>query len=85
MHDGSQLRLRKLHEDYDPTHKANAIKMLTEVHDKGEVLTGVFYVDTQKPDFTTLLNMVDEPLATLSQERTRPGREVLAEIMEAHA
>jgi 2-oxoglutarate ferredoxin oxidoreductase subunit beta len=84
MHDGSHLRLRKLHEGYDPTDKAGAIKMLTEVHDKGEVLTGVFYVDTQKPDFTVLLNLVDEPLATLPQERTRPGREVLAEIMEAH-
>jgi 2-oxoglutarate ferredoxin oxidoreductase subunit beta len=84
LHDGSQLRLRKLHEDYDPTDKANAIRMLMEVHEKGEVLTGIFYVDTQKPDFASLLNMVDEPLATLPQERTRPGREVLAEIMEAH-
>ena len=50
------------------------IKMLMEVHDKGEVLTGVFYVDTQKPDFATLLNMVDEPLATLPQvaDASRP-------------
>src|SRR6201986_4031624 len=36
MHDGSQLRLRKLHETYDPTDRANAIRMLTEVHEKGE-------------------------------------------------
>jgi 2-oxoglutarate ferredoxin oxidoreductase subunit beta len=84
LHDGSHMRLRKLHEDYDPTDRTNAIKMLMDVHEKGEVLTGVFYVDTQKPDFATLLNMVDEPLATLSQERTRPGREVLAAIMDAH-
>jgi len=84
LHDGSHLRLRKLHEDYDPTDKVNAMKMLMEAHHKGEVLTGVFYVDTQKPDFTTLLNMVDEPLATLAPERTRPGREVLAKLMEAH-
>ncbi len=79
------LRLRKLHEDYDPTDKVNAMKMLMETHAKGEVLTGVFYIDTQKPDFTSLLNMVDEPLATLPQERIRPSREVLAEIMEAHS
>ena len=85
LHDGSSLRLRKLHEDYDPTDKVNAMKMLMETHEKGEVLTGVFYIDTQKPDFTSLLNMVDEPLATLPQERTRPSREVLAEIMEAHS
>ena len=84
LHDGSHLRLRKLHEDYDPTDKVHAVKMLTESHDKGEVLTGVFYVDTQKPDFTTLLNMVEEPLATLPSERTRPGRDVLSQLMGAH-
>jgi len=84
MHDGSHMRLRKLHENYDPTDKVQAVKMLMDVHEKGEVLTGVFYVDTQKPDFSTLLNMVDEPLATLPESRTRPSRAVLAELMEAH-
>ena len=79
------MRLRKLHEDYDPTDKVSAVKMLMEAHDKGEVLTGVFYIDTQKPDFTALLNMVDEPLATLAAERIRPGREVLAQIMAEHS
>src|SRR5437879_8343386 len=44
MHDGSRLHLRKLEEDYDPTNKIRAITRLTEAHDKGEVLTGVFYV-----------------------------------------
>ena len=84
MHDGSHMRLRKLHENYDPTDKVQAVKMLMDVHEKGEVLTGVFYVDTQKPDFSTLLNTVDEPLATLPESRTRPSRAVLAELMEAH-
>jgi 2-oxoglutarate ferredoxin oxidoreductase subunit beta len=84
LHDGSHMRLRKIHEEYDPTDKATAVKMLMDVHEKGEVLTGVFYVDTQKPDFTALLNLVEEPLATLPQERTRPAREVLTSIMEAH-
>jgi 2-oxoglutarate ferredoxin oxidoreductase subunit beta len=84
LHDGSQLRLRKIHEEYDPTDKIRAIQMLGQSHDRGEVLTGVFYVNTQKPDFATLLNMVDEPLATLPESRTRPGREVLTELMEMH-
>jgi 2-oxoglutarate ferredoxin oxidoreductase subunit beta len=84
MHDGSHMRLRKLHENYDPTDKTRAVQMLMDVHEKGEVLTGVFYVNTQKPDFSTLLNMVDEPLATLPESRTRPSRAVLAELMEAH-
>src|SRR5277367_5336995 len=81
MHDGSHLRLRKLHEDYNPASRTTAVKALMEAHVKGEVLTGVFYVDTQKPSFTDLLNLVDEPLAALPQERTRPSKQVLDEIM----
>jgi 2-oxoglutarate ferredoxin oxidoreductase subunit beta len=84
MHDGSHMRLRKIHEDYDPTDKSRAVKMLMDVHEKGEVLTGVFYIDTAKPNFSTLLNTVDDPLATLPESRTRPPRAVLAELMEAH-
>src|SRR5437660_4467219 len=37
MHDGSQLRLRKLEEDYDPIDRVNAIRRLNESHEKGEV------------------------------------------------
>jgi len=81
LHDGSHLRLRKLHEDYDPRSRMTAVKALMEAHERGEVLTGVFYVDTQKPSFTDLLNLVDEPLATLPEERTRPSKQVLQEIM----
>jgi 2-oxoglutarate ferredoxin oxidoreductase subunit beta len=83
MHDGSHLRLRKLHEEYSPSNRVDAVKLLMETHARGEVLTGVFYVDTQQTDFTTLLNMVDEPLATLPEERVRPGREVLAQLMNS--
>src|SRR3984957_9500939 len=82
MHDGSHLRLRKLHEDYDPTDRIAATEALMSAHAKDEVLTGVFYIDTKKPSFTEMLNMVDEPLGTLPQERVRPGREVLDEVMQ---
>src|ERR1700741_1890072 len=75
MHDGSHLRLRKLEEDYDPTDKIYAIKRLGEARDKDEVLTGVFYVNTQADSFLEMLNMTDEPLATLPESAVRPGRE----------
>ena len=81
MHDGSHLRLRKLHEDYDPSNRISAVKALMESHEKGEVLTGVFYVDPKKPNFIDLLNVVDEPLGQLAPERVRPGKPVLDEIM----
>jgi 2-oxoglutarate ferredoxin oxidoreductase subunit beta len=82
MHDGSHLRLRKLTEDYDPSDRVHAIKTLLESHAKGEVLTGVFYVDTKKPSFIDLLNLTERPLASLSVEELRPSQRVLQEVME---
>jgi len=77
MHDGSSLRLRKLLEDYDPTDKVLAVKTLMQSHENNEVLTGVFYVNTEMPTFIDLLNLVDSPLGTLDQLQTKPAREVL--------
>ena len=75
-------RLRKLHEDYDPTNRVAAISALMNAHAKEEVLTGIFYLDTTKPSFTEMLNLVDEPLGTLPSERVRPGKAVLDEVMQ---
>lgn len=83
MHDGSHLRLTKLEEDYDPTDRVGAATRLLQANDRGEVLTGVFYVNTEKPGFTELLNLVDEPLATLPTEKVRPSKSVLDEVMES--
>jgi 2-oxoglutarate ferredoxin oxidoreductase subunit beta len=82
MHDGSRLRLRKLEEDYDPTNRIEAIRRVNQAQEDGEILTGVFYVNTKAPTFMDLLNMTDAPLATLPEERVRPSREVLKECME---
>src|SRR5262249_9418780 len=82
MHDGSRLRLRKLEEDYDPTNRIEAVKRLMEAHDRNEVLTGIFYINTKAPTFLDMLNMTDQPLATLPESVVRPGREVLQQVME---
>lgn len=83
LHDGSRLFLTKLEEDYDPTDKLAAIRTLHEVGRRGELPTGIIYVDPDKKDFTELLNLVDEPLATLPLERVRPSRAALDQLMES--
>ena len=83
MHDGSKLYLKKVAEDYDPTDKLNAVRMIHETAQRGEFATGILYVEPEKPDFLKLLNLVDEPLALLPTERVRPGREVLTELMDS--
>jgi 2-oxoglutarate ferredoxin oxidoreductase subunit beta len=82
MHDGSHLRIRKLDRDFDPTDRMAALAALEESEKKGEVLTGVLYVNTAKPTFMDLLNVADEPLGTLPQSRTRPAKAVLDQVME---
>jgi 2-oxoglutarate/2-oxoacid ferredoxin oxidoreductase subunit beta len=83
MHDGSKLRLHKLEEDYNPTDKLQALNRLAKAHHEGEILTGVFYVNTQAPSFLELLNIVEEPLATLPESRIRPSKEALDKCMDA--
>jgi 2-oxoglutarate ferredoxin oxidoreductase subunit beta len=57
--------------------------MLSEAHDKGEVVTGLFYVEPKKPNFIDLLNVVEDPLATLPAAKVRPPKEVLDEVMQS--
>jgi 2-oxoglutarate ferredoxin oxidoreductase subunit beta len=46
------------------------------------VVTGILYLNTAKPHLGELLNLVDEPLATLPESRVRPPREALDQMME---
>ncbi len=82
MHDGSRLRLHKLEEDYDATDRLRAIGRLHEAKEKGEMLTGVFYVNPKAPTLIDMLNMTDHPLATLPESMVRPSREALEQALE---
>jgi 2-oxoglutarate ferredoxin oxidoreductase subunit beta len=71
-----------LHAEYDPTDRVGAMNHLHERKAAGEIVTGLLYIEPDRDDFLTQLNVVDEPLASLPLERIRPGREALEEIME---
>lgn len=83
LHDGSRLFLKKLDHDYDPTSRVGALRMLAEADEEDEIVTGLFYVNTKQPSFIDLLNVVDEPLATLPEARVRPPQSALHEVMES--
>jgi 2-oxoglutarate/2-oxoacid ferredoxin oxidoreductase subunit beta len=83
MHDGSRLLLKKLGLDYNPTDKMQALTVLHETLRRGEFATGVIYVEPDKDDFITQLNLVDTPLAALGMDRTRPSKAVLDDVMES--
>ncbi len=83
LHDGSRITLKKLERDYNPMDKPQSLRMLRDSNSKGEFLTGLLYIDPEKPDLTEVLNLHEEPLASLSPEEVRPSRHALEEIMES--
>jgi len=83
MHDGSQLLLRKVAEDYNPSDKISAIRLLHETARRGEFATGILYIEPDKDDFIDSLNLVETPLAFLTQEQVRPPKSVRDELMES--
>ena len=81
LHDGSLLRLEKLEEDYNPTNRLEALDRIESALEQGQIITGVLYVDTEMPSFTERLNLDDQPLAQIGQERLRPPESALAAVM----
>lgn len=80
QHDGSLLRLRSLHADYDPTDRYTAMAFMQQHQARGEVLTGLLYVDPLATDLHTALNTSDKPLNSLDAAQLCPGAGVLDRI-----
>ena len=82
MHDGSKIRLKKTERDYDATDMVGAIQAIKKAHDEKQFLTGLLYINENKDDFVSMMDTVDESLATLPESMTRPGKDVLESIMK---
>ena len=80
QHDGSVLRLRKLAEGYDPGDRHAAMSHLAAHESRGEILTGLLYVNGDADDLHAHLNTVDTPLNRLSDADLCPGAAALAAI-----
>jgi 2-oxoglutarate ferredoxin oxidoreductase subunit beta len=78
--DGTVLRLRKLHGDYDPTERARAMDFIMTHQAKGELVTGLLYVDQHAHDLHEPLNTTATPLTRLDIAELCPGSAVLAKI-----
>ena len=80
QHDGSMLRLHKLHTDYDPTDRYAAMSYMQVHQARGEVVTGLLYVDSLATDLHTALNTIEKPLNTLGSAQLCPGSRALEKI-----
>jgi 2-oxoglutarate ferredoxin oxidoreductase subunit beta len=78
QHDGSLLRLRKLAADYDPSDRISAMSFVQQHDAKGEVVTGLLYVDPEPEDLHAHLGTVTTPFNSLAEPELCPGAEALA-------
>jgi 2-oxoglutarate ferredoxin oxidoreductase subunit beta len=80
QHDGSVLRLRKPAAGYDPGDRLAAMSHIVEHEARGEILTGLLYVDGAADDLHAHLNTVARPLNGLDERDLCPGSAALAAI-----
>jgi 2-oxoglutarate ferredoxin oxidoreductase subunit beta len=84
QHDGSMLKLAKLHADYDPRDRLRAMTYLQERHAAGEIVTGLLYYDPEPEDIHTHLATVATPLNRLGEADLCPGAKALDAINQAY-
>jgi 2-oxoglutarate ferredoxin oxidoreductase subunit beta len=82
MHDGSVVHFRKVAEDYDPTDRGMVLEHLRQVRSRGEVATGLLYVEGGAEDMHDFENTVEEPLRDLPFETLCPGEAMLQELQK---
>ena len=80
QHDGTTLRLRKLHTDYDPTDRVVAMSYMHARAAEGELLTGLLYIEGEAADLHTALNTSARPLNSLGAADLCPGTGALDKI-----
>jgi 2-oxoglutarate ferredoxin oxidoreductase subunit beta len=80
QHDGSVLRLRKLAQGYDAGDRIAAMTHIATHESRGEILTGLLYVDASAEDLHEHLRTVAVPLNALNAAELCPGAAALAGI-----
>ena len=80
MPDGSFMNLAKLTNDYDPTDRLAAINYVQNAQMKGDVATGLLYIDPEGGDTHDILGTVETPLNELQDEDLCPGNAALAKV-----
>src|ERR1700737_4390138 len=80
QHDGTKVALRKIDADYDAHDRVAAMTFLQRHAAKGQIVTGLLYVDPEAEDLHARLDTVDTPLNRLEAKELCPGSAALEKI-----
>ena len=80
LHDGSSLHLKKTDSGYDATNRSRVMRFLEQQRARGEVVTGLLYINTELPEMHEIYRTSGTPMKDLEFEKLNPGSSVLAEL-----
>jgi 2-oxoglutarate ferredoxin oxidoreductase subunit beta len=83
QHDGSRLVLKKVAADYDVHDRLGAMNFLQQHAAKGQVVTGLLFVDSEPEDLHEHFNTVATALNALGENELCPGQAALDKINAA--
>lgn len=83
QHDGSVLSLHKLNELYNPNSRAQALGYLQARQARGQIVTGLLFVDPKAGDLHDAVDTVETPLNQLNEHELVPGQGALEKINAA--
>ena len=81
MHDGSVVRFRKPHANYSPTDRLAAYSHVKECNERGEVATGLLFLDDDGIEMHAMNKTVQTPLVDLPFAELCPGGRALDQLM----
>ncbi len=80
LHNGSKVIMKRLEHDFDPTNRAEAMRVVEEANTRQILLTGLIYINTNQPSMTEIYNLTKTPLNRLTEDRIRPTKQSLDSI-----
>ncbi len=84
LHDGSKILLRNVEAGYDPRDQAAAFAYLKNCQLRGEIPTGLLFIDETSIDFHERNNTIETPLTDLAHEDICPGADALADMLDRY-
>ncbi|MEM8547980.1 MAG: 2-oxoacid:ferredoxin oxidoreductase subunit beta [Pseudomonadota bacterium] len=80
MHDGREVRLTKVDEDYDPRDRGQALHYLQQHRSEGDIVTGILFIDEEPGDLHAVAGTTRTPLRDLDLDRLCPDQAALDTI-----
>jgi 2-oxoglutarate ferredoxin oxidoreductase subunit beta len=83
MHDGSFIKLKSVDKDHDPRNRESAIRVLEKATMEQQFLTGLLYYEEPRATLAETLGLTETPLVHLPEEKLRPSKAALDDLMKS--